>query len=295
MKVVCRSSVIDLHNSRAGLSLLEVLVACGILAIGLTSVAALLPAASSRFGQAAQADRGGVLAANAYAEVMTRGLVAADMFSVPTRACVFGNGLGSVPTVAATVAAAASSELGIRMSGTNGFLFDDDLVYATGTASALPVNTFESATSPLRRFNQGLCWGAMISGSVNAAPGAAATLSIAVFKKAPAVRALTLTGTAGATMLRFVTGTATGLVDEATTKRFMPPCAYVLAVTSPPQWLKVDSSWTLSGTMVSGKEDARSRRSFVVLDSNPMTSGTTLSVVGFDQLLRVDRYSVTLE
>jgi len=50
---------------------------------------------------------------------------------------------------------------------------------------------------------------------------------------------------------------------------------------------------TASGTT----EDTRFRRSFVVLDPNPITSGTTeeLRVVGFEGLLRVDHYPVTLD
>ncbi|MFM8985733.1 MAG: hypothetical protein ACKONH_06710, partial [Planctomycetia bacterium] len=84
------TSVTSVRESRAGLSLLEVLVACGILVIGLTSIAAILPAAGSRLTQASQADRGGTLAANAYAEMVNRGLIAADLFSSGTRACVFG-------------------------------------------------------------------------------------------------------------------------------------------------------------------------------------------------------------
>jgi hypothetical protein len=57
----------------------------------------------------------------------------------------------------------------------------------------------------------------------------------------------------------------------------------------------VASSWTLSGTMVSGTENVNSRRSFVVLEPAPQFTGTTIRVVGFDGLLRVDQHPVTLE
>jgi hypothetical protein len=33
----------------------------------------------------------------------------------------------------------------------------------------------------------------------------------------------------------------------------------------------------------------------VVLDPNPLTSGTTVNVIGFDGLLRVDHHPVTLD
>lgn len=297
---MCRPYLIHVHRNRAGLSLLEVLVACGILVLGLTGIAAILPAAASRLGQATHADRGGILAANAYAEVMTRGLASSDLFSSGTRACVFGSG-SSAPAASssagAVLAVANSGTLAARIDTSRGFLLQDDLVFIPSTTSDRPLNAFESATSPQRRFNNGICWGAMLStGTVQAAPGTPATLSIAVFRRAPAAMpGLTLTGSVGATTFQFTTGTANGLRDEGTRKQFLAPCGHVLAVTRPPQWLRVQSSWTTPGPIVSGTENPAGRRSFVVLDRNPMTSGTTLPVVGFDQLLRVDHYPVTLD
>jgi hypothetical protein len=47
--------------------------------------------------------------------------------------------------------------------------------------------------------------------------------------------------------------------------------------------------------MVSGTENVNSRRSFVVLEPAPQFTGTTIRVVGFDGLLRVDQHPVTLE
>ncbi len=273
-------------------------MACGILVIGLTSIAAILPAAGSRLGQAAQADRGGVLAANAYAEVVSRGLIAADVFSVPGKACVFGKELAELPTVgtAGTVTAVASGTLATRIDTANGFLLEDDLFYTSGTASDLPVNAFQPANGSIRRFNEGLCWGGMIACAGNAQMGTPATLSIAVFKKdAGSPAPLTLTGSVGVSMFQVTTGTLNGLVDESTRKQYLPACGYVLVTKSPPQWLRVQSSWTLPGPIVSGTEDARLRKSYVVLSGTPITSGSTLPVIGFEQLLRVDQYPVTLE
>ncbi len=295
-----------MRASRAGVSLLEVLVACGILVIGLTSIAAILPAAGSRLTQASQADRGGTLAANAYAEMVNRGLIAADLFSSGTRACVFGRALQAVPTVSATapgvsvsgssVTAVPSAVLGTRINSTRGFVLEDDLVFASGTAADAPANQFESGTTSIRAYNEGVCWGAMLACTGSAAAGVPATLSIAIFKKEPGLPAgLVLTGPAGNNMLQYTTGPLNGVVDEATRKLYLPACSYVLAMTNPPQWLRVHASWTMSGTTVSGTENTFTRRSFVVLDRNPTTSGTTMPVVGFDQLLRVDQYSVTLD
>jgi hypothetical protein len=290
-------------RARAGLSLLEVLVACGILVLGLTGIAAILPAAASRLGQATQADRGGILAANAHAEVMNSGLAAADLFSSGTRACVFGQGLGLVTTVtvpgsgtASQVLAAATGVLGNRIDTTRGFLLPDDLVYNSNNVSELPLNVFESGSTAQRAFNTGICWGAMLAASGSAGPGVSATLSVAIFRRpTPAFTGLALSGSVGTTTFRLTTGAANGVRDEGTRKQFLGPCSHVLAITRPPQWLRVQSSWTAPGPIVSGTENAAERRSFVVLDRNPMTSGSTLPVIAFDQLLRVDHYPVTLD
>ena len=56
-------------TARAGFSLLEVLVACGILVVGLASIAAILPAAGSRLSEAAAQDRAVAAAAVAMSEI----------------------------------------------------------------------------------------------------------------------------------------------------------------------------------------------------------------------------------
>lgn len=261
------------RHPRAGLSLLEVLVAGGILAVGLASVSALLPAASARLGQATQQDRGGVLAANARAECVNRGLVAADIFSSATTACVFGELAG----LSGTGIAGASANLAQR-TGTSAFQLADDPAFRWG-AMLTPAS------------------GGTTSGTAMA--GLPATLSIAVFRKAPTISP-TITLTGGTSSPRFQL--ATGLPGEANRRRFFPACSSVLALTNPPRWVRVTSSWTMpgfvvaNGTITSGTENVALRRSFVVLDPNPLTgSGTTVNVIGFDGLLRVDHHPVTLD
>ncbi|MCE2725971.1 MAG: prepilin-type N-terminal cleavage/methylation domain-containing protein [Planctomycetaceae bacterium] len=252
------------RHPRAGLSLLEVLVACGILAVGLASVSALLPAASARLGQATQQDRGGVLAANARAECVNCGLVAADIFSSGTRACVFGELRGMPAT-------------GVTGSATN------RLAQRTGTS------TFQLADDPAFR------WGAMlIPASGTAAAGLPATLSIAVFRKAPTISG-TIRLNGGTSSPRFQLTSGTALRDEATRLQFLPACSHAVALTNPPRWVRVTSSWTMPGPITSGSENPALRRSFVVIDPNPLTSGTILNVIGFDGLLRLDQYPVTLD
>lgn len=267
-------------HPRAGLTLLEVLVAGGILAIGLASVAALLPAASARLGQATQQDRAGMLAANARAECLNRGLVAADIFSTPAVACVFGelHPLSAWPFTDVNA-------MGGLVAGTT-----------TAAAQRAGTSTFQLAEDPSFR------WGAMLARTGTAPASAAAglpyTLSIAVFRKAPTFSnpRITLTGASNSPLFRLMTSSTRGLADEATRRRFLPACSHVLTVENPPRWVRVTSSWTMPGPITSGSENVGGRRSFVVLDPNPLISGsTTINVIGFDGLLRVDQYPVTLE
>lgn len=356
------SPAVSADGRPAGLTLLEVLVSCGILAIGLASVAALLPAAGSRFAQATQADRAGALAASVRAELVSRGLVAADVvgtasspsYSFRTYAggavltgsgsppsYAFGEVLTALNTANSTlmtstaanaapwrtwntfIATSPSPVVAQRLdtsTGGRGLALDDDLVYLTSSTATNPVNSFAADG---RAFNPGLRWGAtVIPNTLPAAPGAAATLSVAVFRKADGVaRELRVMGSAGAAMfpctgvlMAGVTGTVhsgssaltptgtCGFQIDAARRLVLQPCTSVLALTSPqPQWVRVTSSWMIRGptiTTASGTtEDTRFRRSFVVLDPNPITSSTTqeLRIIGFEGLLRVDHYPVTLD
>ena len=68
---------------RAGITLLEVLISIGILAVGLSSLVALMPAARSQAERAFVLNHSGVLAANALADAATFGLLRADSLTVP--------------------------------------------------------------------------------------------------------------------------------------------------------------------------------------------------------------------
>ena len=63
---------------RAGITVLEVLIAIGILAIGLTSVLSLIPLGRSLLTKAVVADHGGFVLDNARATVLTTGLANVD-------------------------------------------------------------------------------------------------------------------------------------------------------------------------------------------------------------------------
>lgn len=70
------------HQVRRGITLLEVLIAIGILAIGLSSVVAILPAAKSQATRAVILDRAAGLAANILADAATFGLLRDDAMSL---------------------------------------------------------------------------------------------------------------------------------------------------------------------------------------------------------------------
>jgi Tfp pilus assembly protein PilV len=295
---------------RSGITLLEVLVACGVLVIGLASLASVMPAAGYRLAQATVEDRSGVAAANAYAEVMTRNLASADLFSDKTKASYLGTGLdftttmfqGSTP--ASNVLASATTSLLQRIDSSRGFFLEDDLVYIPPVTADTPSNSFLNAGAGPREYRQGICWGALLAPAVfPVAAGSEAVLGIATFSKPGGTNKLiTLTGSSQ--LFTYSSGAGMGMQDEQDRKQFLPGCSYVLALPisagTSPRWLKITSSWTTPGPGT--PENASQRSSVVVLDLNPLgnvatkfISGNTLVVIAFENLMRVDQYLVSLD
>jgi hypothetical protein len=318
---------------RAGITLLEVLVACGILVVGLASLASVLPAAGSRLAQASVEDRAGVAAANAYAECVARGLVTSDLFVSSTRACGFGRGfeeiLPAIPgsrrrsqdpaaLIESTTAAIFRPKqlLLDRIDEVRGFVLEDDLSFQPSTGDT-PLNAFITIPpnqEPGHRLSRpGVCWGAMLAPvSGTAVAGAEATLSIAVFRKeCEETASLSLTQQSGA--LYVVSSGTTAVATGATTystpaavaavrKQFVPGCGYVIALPTAapamPKWVRVTSSWTNS--------EPTGDVAYVALDLDALGdaaaqakyltgSPSTLTVIGFENLVRVDQYTVTLD
>lgn len=274
---------------RSGITLLEVLVACGILVVGLASLAAVLPAASSLLSQATQADRTGVMTANAYADVVNRGLLSADLFPSSAKACVFGKVLQDAPTASnaakAVAEPAVQAKLDARIDSATGFLLQDELVYRPPTNAETPLNSFVAPGSRIRRYNtEGMCWGAMISSTTAAVSGAAATLSIAVFKKEGAApKEISLNGQSGMFKMR--------TPNESDLKRYLPGCSFVLALSSSggqPRWFRIASSW---------KQPNGADCWIVFENHSDLTSfaGADPTVVAFENLLRVEQYPVTID
>ena len=87
-------------STRRGITLMEVLISIGILAIGLSSVVALVPAGRAQAARAVILDRAAVLAANVLADAATFGLLRPDSLTaapVPGTAVVVDPALTTAP------------------------------------------------------------------------------------------------------------------------------------------------------------------------------------------------------
>ena len=268
--------------TREGFSLLEVLVACGLLVLGLASFAAMLPAAGSRLAEAAAEDRAGTLAANAWAEIVSRGLAASDLFPAGSagKACVFGQVL---PTVSATnVLPAATATLAARIEPSRGFALEDDLVYQPSASAVTPANSFSNGGTGPREYRDGACWAAMLAPVDPAAtvgPGSLATISIAVFRKAGGTQTFTLTPASGNYSL--------SPADESTRKRFARGCSFLLVLVPGqlPDWRRINASWTTTA-------GTQSYLNFT--DSSGLPAGA-FTAIGFEGLLRLDERTIVLD
>ena len=141
-------------DDRNGITLMEVLIAIGILAVGLSSVAALLPAAGSQAKKAVIADRAASMAENALADAITIGLTRPAAVSGGGSRIVFDP--AGDPGITG-LAFRNTTDRGIFGGGTNlpsdspvPKLFGqnrDDLVYdEAASEDALPTNAFFDGT-----------------------------------------------------------------------------------------------------------------------------------------------------
>lgn len=341
---------------RRGFTLLEVLVACGILVVALASIAAMLPAAASRLGDAMDADRSASAMAVAFSELQVRRLNSGTLFPVSgTAAVVFGQSMNSAVMTSATVSGyttgtSSSTLVNWSISGTTGAItttgtslarsgtiilttasspllnqatdtgramtLEDAPAYGNPVAGTTPANQFFggmlSGTQGFRRFNSSVSWGAVISPQpwgTNSGTMTAVRASVGVFSKPGTARVMTLTRS-GPNLYTSSTSTAT-LWPAAVQRTLLAPCTSVLALppsgtsAEGPQWLRVRASWVVgadflsTGTGVlraqgSNPSVTGSAQVFVIFDPSPglslhtTTSGTQLTVLGFDTLLRAE-------
>ena len=277
------------------MTLLEVLISCGVLVVGLASIASLLPAAGSRLGQAATEDRGGTLAANARTDALARGLVAFDLFSDPSKSIAFGKGMMTGTTLNAGLTAArfvapVAATLNQRIDPLRGFVLEDEVVFSPPTTTETPLNDFLDGR---RVFKEGVCWGGtLVPQTFPAKAGSPATLGVAVFRREGQAEGIPLTTMSGG-LYRMTT------LDEAKLKRFLKSCSFVLVPgTDPakgPRWFRITASWR--PVLNSATNLRLNDQCYVAFaDSEFATfAGANPTVIGFDNLIRVDQYNVILQ
>jgi hypothetical protein len=323
--------IISPRDGRSGFSLLEVLVACGILVVGLASIASILPAATARLREAAATDRAGSMAAAALADFECRDLAFRDLFLVssgtfmpPHQAVVFGQVLPDVPAVVVasgsstifSIPALGAAQLARRIDttsgdGNRGFFLEDELQFTPGSGSA-PLNVI---TNGIREFRRGVCWGAMIEpypwgtmpSGTTAPPMRAVRATIAVFRKPGAVQQMLLTGSAGG-VFRIagwpaVITSSTSLADDSVRKRFLAPCAPVLAVarsgTHSPKWLTINSSWPQWAPGRDPQATLPSSYGVIFRERGDvyqsLVGSGTLQVIGFENIQSITQQTFTID
>jgi len=106
-------------KTRAGITLLEVMISIGVLSIGLVSVAALIPAGKSQAGRAIVLDRAGIMAANALADAVNFGLLR---------------------PVALTASGTFVVDLGTGLSGITSGTLRSQGIYSTASTASAPAS-----------------------------------------------------------------------------------------------------------------------------------------------------------
>ncbi len=298
-----------------GITLLEVLIACGLLVIGLSTMAALLPASSARLAQASLADRAGVLASNALADSANRCLVAVDTFPTVSstnplagRTLAIGSLLGQLPGFGVLPSGRNANEYftgpsdeGLRRCGSpRTFLLEDELQYGPSpSVASAPSNAFSSSsdgsTGP-RQVRDGVCWGATITPQlVPPAVGGAAVLAIAVFKRSGTIASEEMKDA----MPVGVTRTNSFYeADVLASGPLLRPCTWVLAIpanpSTAPRWFQVMSSWTFEPPAAqTTRLIFRNQQDFESATGTGST-GSKATILAFEDLLRVDEHLVTL-
>jgi hypothetical protein len=272
------------------MTLLEVLVASGILVIGLVSVAALLPAAGSRLAEATLIDRAGTLSANCYADIWNRGMLTADLVPSSSRGVILIEAgmqsamfAGASPSVNLPLdfQAVAVPDQAFQLPDSVQWV-GDELVSNDGRVAAI------ATVIPLDRATAGN-------------EGGPFRLSVVIFRR-----------TTSAAKVFAVTGDDSGVIfqinnaTESERKRFFPPCGWVLVVpaaaasedTKPARWLHIASSWTVKGVHSVRFSDHVLAQEMIFAKPEGMPLNEAFreaQVYGFSQLVRVDERSVVLE
>lgn len=261
-----RTSLPATSPPRQGITLLEVLIAAGVLVVGLTSVLAILPAAGSLFGEASMSDRAATLASNAAADMRFRGLFRAADFSATVKTVVYASNQGTNPVLNA--AAFAGSAFTRNPLPSPDPLADDDAYGRAGYAALC---------SPL-------------ADSASYAAGAPARVTIVVFKtRAPEREEISLTKVSPG-VYRITSGSV--YQQEDVRKRLMPPCSWVaVQKNNRVRWLHVGSSWA---TYAAGASVTNG--SYVAFtDADAADDAIVNTVSAFGGILKVEDHIIELD
>lgn len=261
------------RTARPGTTLLEVLVACGILVVGLASVAAILPAAGTLLAEASAIDRSSALLANAVPDLQARGALSTSLFNGPPIPKVVLIG-GMFPALQGSFTTIPDENLAIRGPV-------DEAAYG-GSSYGVMVEPLDSQGRQPQA-------------------GTLARVTIAVFRKSAGESKLfqlanTIPGNNGPLPLPpgVFRLTAGGAEDrDADRKGFLAPCSWVLVTTGDrARWLQVGSSWS---TRTPAGAPGEAFVSFTNSDEAMAGStGQTLAVYGFPGIMRVEDRIVPL-
>ena len=309
------ATVAEEPPARRGITLLEVLIACGLLIIGLSAMASLLPAAGARLAQASVADRAGVLASNAFADSQIRGLIAADAFPVAgslnpqaVPALAIGAVIGQLPGYGVLPSGRTANEYftgpsdaGLtRCRSPRTFFLEDELVYGTPTLTGAPTNAFAATAdgSPgPRQIRDGVCWGATLSPKLfPPASGGAAVLAVAVFRRGGEVTPGEMKAATPVSLTRTSSFYEADILQSGVLLR---ACSWVLAIpaspSTAPRWFQIMSSWTFEPPAPqTPKLIFRNQQDFETVTS-AASPGSKATVFAFEGLVRVDEHLVTLD
>jgi Tfp pilus assembly protein PilV len=182
----------SLRPSRNGISLLEVLISIGILAVGLTSVLSFIPAGHSMAKTSLVTDQAAVVASNALADLATQGFLRAESLSGVTSPVIidpFGSsgmwtGVGGNATVLRQAGVLASPALASPARSSpasqHSFRSRDDVVYNVPDSDEDVTNRYADDS---RAYKGNFSWLAILSkaGGGAMSAGDEVTLSVIVF------------------------------------------------------------------------------------------------------------------
>jgi type II secretory pathway pseudopilin PulG len=158
------------RHRRAGITLMEVLIAVGILAVGLSSVVALLPAGHSMAQRSFTTDQASIIAANAAADFVTQGFLRPECLSAAVPPIAY-DPLGTTNSNQVTLAGlkplglfATSAPAGARPTPLAAYLARgrDDVVFNVPENADQDV-TNRFGTDGIREYQGKFTWAALLT------------------------------------------------------------------------------------------------------------------------------------